>query len=117
LGLSKNAAVYNGHEVELVAISTDTSVINLVKCYMESTGLNIPGCYAFEAVDAEGASRSLDIAGNTDADRRIDLLIDENNVEGRLVSAAVVTLTLDPFHQEQTVHKIETHLTLVQVTL
>lgn len=64
MGLSKNAVVYSGYEVELVAIS---------------------GCYAAEATDAEGASRSLDIAGNIDIHRRIDLLIDENNVEGRLV--------------------------------
>lgn len=66
MGLSKNAVVSNGHEVELVAIS---------------------GCYAAEATEAVGASRSLDIAGNIDIHRRIDLLIDENKVEGRLVGA------------------------------
>lgn len=66
MGLSKNAGVYSGHEVELVAIT---------------------GCYAAEAAAAEGASRSLDIAGNIDRHRRVDLLIDENNVERSLVGA------------------------------
>jgi hypothetical protein len=84
---------------------------------MENTCLNIPGCYAAEAAAAVGASRSLDIAGNIDRHRRVDLLIDENNVERSLVGAAVVMVTSDPFYREQTVNNIQTHLTLVHEML
>jgi len=66
LGLSKDASIYSGHEVELVAIA---------------------GCYAALGWNIVRASRSLNITGNIDIHRRIDMLIDENNAERSLVGA------------------------------